>query len=209
MKIKQIVLSLSALFFCGIFSLHAQDENKAVLDAAKAGLSIYLEKIPAGIETSYGFNDRNEFKLATLGKPFPIYLLKIDFFTEPTVTPNKNYLVKSNTYKIPVIINGEYRSMLTVALMNGVWKTVGIGAAGLAKELGALEKKHPAEKALLSVHELECDFVILPNHNFPDVPVYLLFSSGMALNKKTDSGVYSLSGILPLLKEKQLSIKKR
>jgi len=114
----------------------AQGENVTdVMAAAKAGYAHYLQKIPVGHESRYGFNHRGEFELVKIGKPYQILNITYDFFSDTTLVKS-NYLFAIGEWRVPLSVNGEYRTLITISNMNGTLKVVGLGAAALAKELG-------------------------------------------------------------------------
>lgn len=190
------------------FGIKAQENNlQAILDTANSGYMNYLELIPSGQESFYGFTSRDEFAITKIGKPYQIYTLSQDFFADASLTDNKNYLIPTKEWRIPVTVNGENRTLVTVAVMNGKYTVVGIGGAGLSKELGEFEKNYPSanpEGKLLRVYQLECDFFLLPaNSTTSEINAYPMASARMAFDKadsKMTAPFYSLSQALLLLK---------
>jgi hypothetical protein len=194
MKPKLFLVIL--ISFSSLFSYAQGDKVKIFLDAASAGFKEYLEKIPNGQEPFYGFNNRNEFALAKIGKPYQIFTLSKDFFADTNLSDKENYLVATEEWRVSINVNGESRILLTVAKMNGVYQTVGIGASALAKELGEFEKKYSSpnlEGKLLRVYQLECDLFITSAFK-----VYPLTSAQIALGK-TNKNMSSYSLLQALL----------
>gem|GEM_PF-3115706 len=72
------------------------------------------------------------FTKVKLGKPYQLMTLSEDFFTDPALK-QKDYVVSSGEWRIPMIIDKEYRALLTVSNVDGNWKVVGLGATSLAK----------------------------------------------------------------------------
>src|SRR3989442_72707 len=128
MKNKILTLGYIILAAGNIFSQENILQN--VLDAAHYGLSDYLNKIPNGEESKYGFNNREEFSLAQCGKPYEIFSLTKEFFSDENLADKRNYLVSTGEWRIAVTMKGENRVILTVAKMNGAWEVVCLGSEG-------------------------------------------------------------------------------
>jgi hypothetical protein len=188
--------------------IRAQEENvQEIIDTANSGYMSYLELIPTGQESFYGFKSRDEFAMTKIGKPYQIFTLSQDFFSDASLADSKNYLVPTKEWRIPVMVNGENRTLVTVAIMNGKYAVVGIGGTGLSKELEELEKNYPTanqEGKLLRVYQLECDFLLLPSDkSSSDINAYPMTSAKMAFYKadnKMTAPFYSLFQTLLLIK---------
>lgn len=190
---KRILSGLFLLLLLGLPpALYAQN-HKEILMAAGEGISGYLEKIPEGQEGLYGFSSRSEFARAGLGRPYQVLALDPQFF-EKDADPGKESLRAAGEWMVPVAVDGHYRSLLTLARMEGEWRVVGLGAAGLARELQDLERRlgNPDMPGrLLMVHALTADFV-LEQAPLPDESprAYLLASARMGLEKTMKPGDY-------------------
>jgi hypothetical protein len=117
-----------------------------------------LDAIPATLERQYGFQDTRERANARLGRPYPIY-------TVSPADPNLE-LLDTRTWRIPVLVDLGYRSMLTVVSAPTGWEAVEIGGAGLASHLQELENRLPSAeqgrpRAFLRVFQLSMDFVLV------------------------------------------------
>ncbi len=158
MKSKILLLPALLIAFCCIsfkakekinLNEHAQQK---VVEFAKKELNAFLENIPAGLEKEHGFNKRAEFAKAVPGSIYTIVGLN-----------NQGQVFATNVYNVVVTVNGEYRSMLTVSLSNGIYKIETVGAALLAKELQVIENRqtsaNSSEKIMLNVYEKKCGFV--------------------------------------------------
>lgn len=204
MKIKLLFTILISL---SLMDTYGQDEKiniKDVVLAANKGLASYLEKIPKGKENWYGFKNRNEFAIAKLGKPYQITTLSKEFYTDKQLS-SKNYVVPTGECRVPIIVNGQYRALLTVGFMNGVWKVVGLGAAGLAKDIGEFEKKYPSSNksgTLLNIIDLQVDFILYTQNNSSDLQAYPLSSARTAqFYSKEKNSLKTLSQILSVIKK--------
>jgi hypothetical protein len=181
------------------------DQPADVVAVAKAGYAAYLEKIPGGQESFYGFSSRDEFSRAEIGKPYQILTLSREFFTEPA-TAGRNYIIPANEWRVSLTVNHQSLVMITVAKMNGVLEVVGIGAAGLAGELNQFEKSHPSSDpggTILRVYQLDCEFLLM---NSPDDPGslrgYFLNSANIAFDRAKDDFSWTLPEILSMVKSK-------
>ncbi len=193
------------LVLAGLLSaLHAQN-HREILVAAGEGISEYLEKIPEGQEALFGFYNRSEFSRAGLGRPYQVMVLDPLFF-EKDLEPGRDYLRAAGEWMVPVAVDGYYRSVLTLALMEGEWQVVGLGAAGLARELQDMEGRlgdPDAPGRLLVVHPLTADFV-LEQGPLPEHPprAYPLASARMGLEKTMEAGDhYPIPALLEIIKE--------
>ena len=101
--------------------LNISERNQKIYEVTKKNLASFLENIPAGFESQHGFSSRSEFAKAVAG---PVY-------TIVGVDENWNTF-STNLYNIPLLVNNEYRSMITVSEKDGVYEiqTVGAAAAG-------------------------------------------------------------------------------
>jgi hypothetical protein len=132
----------------------------AVQAAAADQARRFLDAIPESLEQQHGFADRAEHALATVGRAYPVY-------TVSPATPALE-LETTNTWRLPVLVRGQHRSMLTVAGTGRKLRVVEIGAAALASQLGDLEQRlgNPnGPRALLRVFQLGADFVLVAGGN--------------------------------------------
>jgi len=159
-RIILIFLVLCCFSFGNIFSqpnASISTNRYLVKEAAQKQLLETLEKIPQGQEKLYGFNNRDEFKNATLGELFRIYSINPD--------ANEDYFsaVSHNEYRVPVIVNKEYRALITVAIVDFEWHIVDFGGTELAKQMGECPNlflpSPEIEGVFLRVYGLNCDFI--------------------------------------------------
>ncbi|MCX6283605.1 MAG: hypothetical protein NTW31_05150 [Bacteroidetes bacterium] len=121
-------------------------ETASILKAAKEQINSFIGDIPVNILPNYGFNNREEFKNVTFDAPFKVYTLK------------DSNIVFESSWRVPVVIDNEYRALLTVIQINGEYQVADFGARVLAGELFA--KKSVQTCGLLRVYELRSDFLI-------------------------------------------------
>lgn len=184
---KQKLLLLSLIVLCSSVAFGQMNKVKEVTDAADKGYRAYLEKIPDGQESKYGFNSRDEFARVMTGKPYQIIILKKEFYTDMDLT-GEDCLQPLDEWRVPLMVDDENRAFLTVAWVKGQFKTVGLGAAGLAKELGEFEKEHPSGQShgkILRVHKMTSDFLLLTDEANPALStLFPLQSAKSSLNEK-------------------------
>jgi len=127
-------------------SLNTDYNSESIINIAKNRIHSFIDNIPAENITDYGFKSKAEFDKITFGEPVKIYTLKdgnIEF---------------TDTWRVPVVINNEYRSLLTVIKEKEELKAVDFGACVLAKAIS--EKKSDKTIGILRVYKIYSDFII-------------------------------------------------
>jgi hypothetical protein len=173
---------------------------------ARTELQSYLEKIPTGLEERYGFHNRQEFSRAIPGDPLRIYSIHPDSI-RGEINPGKEYLVAQEEWKVPVLIDGDARALLTVAKVDGKLKVVELGATGLARELGVVGKEHPTDqKIILRLYQLQCDFLVLTpkGKQVSEGYLYPLRSAGLVFHghEFDVNNLQPVQKALPLIRQK-------
>jgi hypothetical protein len=136
--------SLIFLLFLMVSAAYTQDKShQNISQAVLNSLPEWLSSIPAGDETSYGFQNREEFSRAGLGAPIEIFSLAEDAFTQ---TGKATMLVPIGEWRIPVIVDHKIRALVTVVSQAGEWRIVMFGASTLAREFNEVEKQLTAEQ---------------------------------------------------------------
>lgn len=206
MKKKTFTL-ISALFIgLSCFAVSPKDgeskennlivRNQKIYELTKNDLVSFLNNIPAGMEKQHGFNNRSEFTKATAG---PVYTI---------LGMDANGMVTSaSMFNLPVVIDGEYRSMITVSFANGVYQIETVGAALLAAELQLLEQEQKPtsdqERIMLNVYKRSSGFVGYQsmNKNIDEVNLIPLASAKTALGNspRVIKPGYKLSEIIQAL----------
>ncbi len=153
--VKQVLNVTLVLFILSFFCAAAfgQSDNRVSIEKMYAfalkELPQILEFMPLNNEDRYGFNNRDEFKRARLGIPYQEYSMQTE---EPT-----------GYWRVPVTVDGENRALLRLTRVDGEWKFAGFGGAGLAMELGALEREEgrakPSGGRIIRDFEMSCDYV--------------------------------------------------
>ena len=147
-----------------VLAAYTQDEitfsDDSISTVARSSLNEFLDKIPTGRESRYGFLNRAEFARASIGVPMRVYIAGPDL-ADVNSEDNPSSPKATNEWRVPVLVDGEPRALLTVSVTDGALTTTELGAAGLSRELGEFKKKYPARRrALLRLHTLQCDFII-------------------------------------------------
>lgn len=169
-----------------------------VADAARAGMAAYLQKIPRGLEKNYGFANRSEFGRASLGRPYH----------QVGMDAADGSMEVVDTWRVPILVDGKFRAMLTVAKMKGAWKAVEIGAAKMAADLGRLEReiirgRPNLQVAIIRVFKLKSDFLAVApaSAQIESGDFHPMLSAQSLLNLKRTSS-YSYQQLKTLLSQK-------
>lgn len=163
---KQMIFAafLNLLIILNVSVVIAQDDEvsiEQVVEAANQALPGILDLIPVGREEDYGFKDRKEFEIATTGIPLLVYTFSNDFLGNSEFNEEESLLF-TNQWRVPVIVNGGHKALLTVEYYDGKLKVVDFGAGVLAKELGSFKivKSSANRRILLRCYKKKCDFFI-------------------------------------------------
>jgi hypothetical protein len=171
---KIVWLRISLVIFCatqfigGAFAqsrtVTTEANEPAVQTVAMTDLQPFLNKIPAGRETEYGFRNREEFLRASVETPVQVFTINPDSMRNG-IDPKGNYLIPLYEWRVPVVVDGEFRSLITVSMVNNTLKTVELGGESLAKEMMIFwGNEHAGCQALLRLYQLQCDFWILDRY---------------------------------------------
>jgi hypothetical protein len=207
-----VVLQLMLIIFAQ--RIYPQAIDDGIVTTASSALQTFLNKIPPGQEGKYGFRDRGEFLRATTATPVRLFTLHPDSIKNG-ITPGKNYLIPQEEWRVPVLVDGEYRALITVARTGGILKAVELGAAELAHELGVFEKNHPSQpKSILRLYQLQCDFLVLthPGKTVAQGDVYPFKSAGFVFQGFDVKTPQTIQHALPAIRQKyaeKLRLKKQ
>ena len=155
-----VILFVVCSGFCII-----NDTDKIVQAAAESQLPVFLSKIPAGMEASYGFRPQDDLDLCTVGKPYRMLFFSSDFYKGP-IDVSRNYILIKNEWRVPVIADSMYRNLLTITGNPGNYTISGMGDTVLAKELqqqGAGNEND--EYYILRIPPLRADFFVAESNN--------------------------------------------
>jgi len=142
-----------------ILQINTEEAKKIV----EVTMKPFLKAIPMDMLPNYNIGDTSEINKAVIDNPIPIYYLDHDS------------LKFSNTWRVPLIINNEYRALFTVLFSNEAYSIVDFGAAVLAEDIQKYTKEKPI-LGILRVFTLHKDYFIIKNDNneslFEPIPVY-------------------------------------
>jgi len=157
--------------------LFQNSETDSILRTAKNQIHLLIDNIPEANLNDYGFNNKAEFEKISFAPLIKIYTLK------------DTSIIFTNTWRVPVVVDNEYRSLLTIINEDGVYKAVNYGASILAKAF--LAKKTNQTIGLLRVYELKSDFLMEVNtqNQLKFVPI-----------ENANSNLYDLTDIINLIK---------
>ncbi|MEO8147013.1 MAG: hypothetical protein ABI723_05210 [Bacteroidia bacterium] len=198
---KIIITAIALVFILSNFSFTADETEKKVIKSAQDNLQNSLLKIPAGHEKDFGFKNREEFALCTVGSPYRVITFTKDFY-EGEMVANKKYIVLQNEWRIPVMVNGQNRILLTINANSDNYNVVDMGGAALAKEL---QQRNNAGNHcyILRVYPLACDFLVVAEAPaFTDVQCIPMTSAIKAIPSLTSNSksFYSLSEAIQIIK---------
>ena len=205
---KKIFIILFILCMIATGSTGQTANREKMIKEVMNELQVWLQKIPGGNESGYGFTNRDEFSLATLGKPYEVFTLTNDFFNEE-IQPGKNYLETTGEWRIPVMVNQENRAVITIFKKDNKWKTVELGARVLARELQEFERYPEFTKnnglRILRVYQLQSDFLFAddPSLSPGKITVFPMHSAFLNIAKIREGkkNKIVLNELLPYIKE--------
>ncbi|GAK54927.1 hypothetical protein U27_01758 [Candidatus Vecturithrix granuli] len=119
-------------------------------------------------------------------------------------TPLEDMIAPTSIWCFPVLVNGESCTLLMVDLMDGVWKALGIGSSGIAKQWAAVNRvRYSAEgytTRFVRIFQATADFVIL-SHRTAASKMIPLESARATLELDRIGEKYAPSKIIPDLQQ--------
>ena len=194
------------ILICCSFRIPPDNEtDKIVMKAAESQLSIYLDKIQQGHEKEYGFTNEDNRENCEVGKPYRLIVFNNEFYNGDLVEYT-NYLEIKSQWRVPVILTGTYRVLLTVDGNVSNLTVSGIGGTELAKVLQEKSKGMNVNDAfyLLRVFQISAEFFVSePGNSFDEakfIPLPSALSAISALNKNKKPS-YTLDEVQQMVKE--------
>jgi hypothetical protein len=189
---RRLTFVFALLFLCS-FTVSEQD---IVVKTAQQGLQHFLSLIPAGTGGNYGFAAQDELGQCTVGKPYRMLTMSADFYNN-AYAPDKDYLLVNSEWRVPVILNGTYKTLLTVTEDKGSYSVVDLGGAELARELQRMSVNAGNEEFyILRIHPLNADFFVTANSAVSSEAAYVPLSSAvMAMPSLSSGHSYTLSEV--------------
>jgi hypothetical protein len=161
---RKITFSLLLLAFTGFAFTGIDTDVTQVKKTAQEQLQVTLGKIPAGQEVNFGFTSRDEFKSAAAGEIYRMITLTSEFFEDEKLA-DKNYIRIQQEWRVPVVVNGENRALLTVFGQDSTLNVVDIGATMLAKEIQMKSAgQSQKDKFIFRIYPLTMDFIVFVEH---------------------------------------------
>jgi len=147
--------TLLLFIFLSLFAQSAKAQDSQLIELAKTQLPKWLAKIPLGSELKYGFSSRKEMDDCLLGQAIQMITLEKD-------EKGNNRIKRSNDWRIPVVYQGDFRTLSTISNKNGRYEFVGIGGNLLAKELQRYARYFVNNNVyLLRLYTLQMDFLVV------------------------------------------------
>lgn len=141
---KLIAFLCSIMFGC---TLYSQQNQSDIIQYVENNRTFFLEEIPSSFLPNYGFSSSEEIANAVVATPIEVFTLFDDT------------LRSTNTWRVPLMVNNEYRALFTVVQgTDNAIEIVDFGAAQLAKILST-ENQSGNINAILRVYSLHTDFV--------------------------------------------------
>lgn len=147
------------------FSLSSQIQQVNIIEPQKMveeTMKPFLKAIPVNLLPIYGISDTLEIQNAQVGTPIPVYYIDHDT------------LQFSNTWRVPLIINNQFRSLFTVFFEHESYVIVDFGAVVLAQDIENYISSTPII-GLLRVFPLQRDYFITESSSkellFDPIPV--------------------------------------
>lgn len=198
-----IILS-NTLFGNNLYSQYSITSNpEAFNEAVYKGIEKYIEKIPTGKESDFGFNSTDEFERMVIGEPYQICILDENSFTESFQSDTFQLI---NRWSVPILIENEYRCFIDIVYDGNSFKAVGFGLHELADDLGIYEKSFPhkdkKEKILFINNYLMTYCIAIKNESY--LLEFYPFRKLNCDNKSDSKTYYSGNDLHQILKKKQL-----
>jgi hypothetical protein len=197
----------------GLWASGPDPTEAAVQAAAVSSIPEFLERIPVGAEVRFGFAERGEFQRATAGRPYRMCTLVAS--VRDAANPRCEYEARPlPEWRVPILVDGQARALLTMAPAAGGWQAVDLGAAGLARELA---RQEPAtgpvsgRRFILRLFDLHVDFLVVARTT--EISSYdttvPLFSAGAALGLADGAKPLSFDQLRQAVQQRRMSVEER
>ncbi len=199
-------LLLSLLVICTAYRpTGAADADKQVMQAAATQLEVFLNKIEPGNEADYGFTTADHTDACTVGKPYRILAFSSDLYYKP-LAEDKDYIIIKNEWRVPVMLNGQSRVLLTVTGGSGNYSVTDMTEPQLARELQLKGTSMSNDDTwyLLRIPAIAADFFVSEHDNsFADAQFMPLASAitNIPSLSKTHKPIYTITEVQQMVKE--------
>lgn len=117
--------------------------DSSLTKAAERGMEYYISLISEEQKIKFGFSDNENPLNSKLDDPIDVYLLgKKTIFGMTENVINTKLLEKTNQKLMPLVIDNQIKSLLTMEFKNGKWRSYGLGKSALAKALNKILEYH-------------------------------------------------------------------
>jgi hypothetical protein len=177
-----------------------------VMQAAEGQMDVYLDKIQPGQQAKFGFTNEDDLDLCSIGKPYRVLEFKKDFFDCKQLDDNADYIDIKWEWRVPVILKGVHKVLLTVNGNPGNYSVSGMADPDLARELQVKCKGLSDNDAfyILRVPPLSAVFFVHEtNNSLIEAQFFPLESAIKAIPAlgKTNKAFYSLAETENLVKD--------
>jgi hypothetical protein len=134
--------------------------------AAREGVNVLLKDSRMGGLHRLGFKSQAEIDNADLGEGFQICAIQPEKLLNESIPQDIQSLVTpTNEWQFLVVVGNKAYALLTVDLIDGIWKPVAIGSSELAKQLSDILQAWPASSGyqyrLVRVYQARSEFIEL------------------------------------------------
>ncbi len=148
---------------CQMFLIVPADATPPVdvASAAQEGIKTFA-KLFSSQDFKANANVTSDLDKAFVGEGFQVFTIPPDRLLSANASDSFNSLAMPSTiWEFLVMTDGKATGIVTVDRMNGVWKAVSFGKAGLAKQLEAGLKAWPAgyQLRLIRIYQAMSDFI--------------------------------------------------
>ena len=157
--------------------LFSQNTKSDIIKYVEENYDKMLEQIPLGQEKLFGFESRDMFNQCEVGNP--IRLLKI---------VNGLEIAIADEWRVPLLINGKYITLLTVIELNQNYEIVDIGGKMLAEFIDSYNNENEKISLLLRDYKKQADYISfeyksLSDKNFYKIRPGLRTTNGISLEE--------------------------
>jgi hypothetical protein len=152
------------------------DINLLIKKEASLNAHYFLSLIPIGREKEYGFSNRDDFSKIKIEEPYKTYYV--------SKKDNKLWLNAGNEWRVPISVNGEYLSLLTIQINNGNPEIVDLGGNLLAHKIQEFEKINSNETV---------DQNVIIRNTFLNKDYMTTKFSSISLENKSISNLYEIN----------------
>lgn len=167
------IFTFICLFSLLINQAWSQNTTEKIVQSAQFSLLNTLNMIPKGQEQKYGFNQREDFNIAVVGKPIQLITLSRNFFENQ----NNNEVIFLNQWRVPILVNQKTCTLFTVQKNDSDFQVVDMGGSMLGLEL----QKNIIENDsafLMRIFTLQIDFIVkTPSDNNLEAAKYFPMES--------------------------------